>query len=326
MKLILKIIAGLLLLLIVGGVGGYFYMKNRLKPTPNYLSIKSTNASTPFTWWTLRQAPEVYDYSAMMIPIIFPGVQDTFLMQFDTGSPRCRFRSQSIASIQEKYQNLDIRAVEGGDRLYNLNFKVGDIEVYAEEAELYVRKGGQGIDWTDSLHYPLIGTIGSDFIDNQITIIDYPNQTLKLMAEMPKEMERQLSFSPISFANRRVLIEGQLNEEDTGMLMWDSGSSMFEFITSKNHWEKLAAPDAQAEKMAVNSWGNTLYAYNVASKSGVTIGSNTFPVNTITYIDKMAFFQSFLTQLTGLSGLTGNKIFINDVILLDTKENRFAKL
>lgn len=326
MKIFLRIILFLFILLTLSGIGGYFYIKQKMKVEPSHLTIQAENATTPFTWWMLRKEPESHNYGAMIVPIQLSGCPDTFLLQFDTGAPRCRFRYRSIQSINEKYNNLTIQEIDGEEQLVDLSFKVGDIPIHAKQVELYVRKGGKPINWEDTLYYPLIGTIGADFMDKGITIIDYPNRKIHWHQNLPDSLEQSVAFSPLSFKNRRVFIEGTLNGDNTGWFMWDSGTSRYEFMTSKNHWEQLAKPGAVPDMIPVNSWGDTLYTYNIASESVLVFGGNKFPVNTVTYVDKMAFMQSFLVQLTGLNGLTGNKLFINDVIVLDVKEGRFGRL
>ena len=327
MRLFKRILLALLLLMVVGGTISFFYFKNKfLSAPPNELTVSNLGEPFDFKWESYSFNGKHNPYGAMLVPVSIPGIDRTFYMQFDTGTPSTVLKYTPFLSINEKYNNLiKIDTVEGKVRAIEASIKVGTVDVKA--SSLGFVSMGKKIDWSDSTAVDIIGSIGNDFMENNPLIMDFKNNKITLLDSLPQKSEIDTDYLPFTFDGRKIFLSAQLNKEPAS-LWYDSGSSMFELIVEESTFWDLADPGAEKESFSVNSWGTQVPAHNIKSNGEFQFGNIKIPLNTVTTMEWPNEMQALVLKVANiggdLGGMTGNKIFVGKTLILDPPNLRYA--
>jgi len=287
---------------------------------PNQLVLPDKAFSIPFYWKADSVGSRSEPHAALLVPVKLPGCPKQFYMQFDLGSPYSLFYKNKLAAIHSKYP----RTKQSGDtsgKLANFSFKLGSTSVFAKEI-LVQQFDSSSIDWGNKKGIDIIGTIGADLIDGKVAVIDYPNKKLSLADTIPAKFSG-ISYSGFIYANRRVLLPAIILGKQT-LLYFDTGSSMYELLTSKNSCEALAVPGSELVQNKVWSWNKYLVANTRASNDSIFVGGTKIPLHSTTYIDGTNAAQAEQMMKMGIGGMTGNKIFMQYKLVLDTRNKKFG--
>lgn len=287
----------------------------------NQLVLPQKKCTISFCWQGDSVLSEWEAHSAILIPVRLEHCSRKFYMQFDLGSPYSLLYKNKIDAIKTKYPN-SIQMAETGGYLKNFSFKAGQVPVVAKE--IVVKQFDTSvINWKDKNGIEIIGTIGADLIDDKVVTIDYPGNRLIISQTIPGRYIQHVSMFDFVYSNRRVLLPAQVAGKET-ILFFDTGSSMFELLTDKETCMRLALPDTKPVQYAVNSWNKFLTANTLASNNTITIANTSIPIHSTTYIEGVSDSQIELMSKMGIGGMTGNKLFINHILVLDTKNHKFG--
>jgi len=329
MKYIKRILLVLLTLIIVGGIGGYFYFKNKfMKAPPSTMTIVNIGEPFNFIWSAEKVNDKIEPHAALLVPVTIPGVDRTFYMQFDTGAPSTVFSYRNLLSINEKYGDIfQIDTVDNQVRVVDASFKVGTVDIKASSVNF--RGMGKEIDWSDSTSVVTLGTIGSDFMEKHALIMDFKNKQIALQESLPESFERTTEFLPFTFDGRKVFLTAKVNGEPAS-LWYDSGSSAYELVVDEDTFMEMAKQGAQKESFSANSWGSKIPGYTIESEGIIEFGTTKVPLNRVTYFDwpnKLMVWTMKASNFGGdLGGQTGNKLFLNKTLVLDAPNLRYAVL
>lgn len=327
MKLFKRILLGLLIVIVFGGTISFFYFKNKfLSAPPNELTVSNLGQPFDFKWEGYSYNDKHNPYGAMLIPVHIPGVERTFYMQFDTGTPSTVLKYNPFLSINEKYDNLiKIDTIDGKVRAINTFIKVGTVNVKA--ASLGFVGMGKKINWSDTTAVDVIGSIGNDFMENNPLIMDFKNNKITLVDSLPQKPNRGNDYLPLTFDGRKIFLSAKLNKKPAS-LWYDSGSSMFELIVEESTFWELASPNEKKESFSINSWGRKVPAHNIQSNGEFQFGAVKIPLKTVTYTEWPNKMQAFVLKAANiggdLGGMTGNKIFLGKTLILDTPNLRYT--
>jgi len=256
--------------------------------------------------------------AALLVPVTLPGCKRTFYLQFDTGSPTSLLYRSHLQAILEQYKSLSALGHQT-DTLINFSFKAGRHLIIAPRVPVIdVEKAD--IDWKNTAQPIIIGTLGTDLIDQKVAVFDYPRQQLMIADSLPTAVKRQPAI-PFVYAMRRILLPANLKGRQT-MLYFDTGSSAFELLTDKATCFKLAVDTNAVNRYPVQSWGATLIANSLASKDSIAIAGLPIPLNTVTWIEGASTNQVSQMMRLGIGGMTGNKLFMKHVLVLDTRRQQ----
>ena len=329
MKFVKRTLLILLALILVGGIGTFFYYKNKfMNAPPSTLTLSNLGKPFEFIWRSEKFNDKIEHHAAMFVPVTIPGVDRTFYMQFDTGAPSTVLYYKNVLSINEKYGDIfRIDTIDNRVRVVDASFKVGTVDVKASSVDF--RGTGYTIDWSDSTSLIKIGTVGSDFMEKHVLIMDYKNEQITLTESVPETIEKETDFLPFTFDGRKVFLSASLNGEPAS-LWFDSGSSAFELIVEEDTFLELAKPGAERETFLINSWGSKIPCHNIESNGIFKFGSTSVPLTFVTYFEwpnKLLIWTMKASNLGGdLGGMTGNKLFINKKLILDAPNLRYAIL
>jgi len=301
MKLFKKIALGLLTILILILVGGYIYFDQKFTPEKNYLTIKNESGNISITWLGK-------DKNVLLLPIHFKENPETYYLQFDTGSPYTMFYSDSVKDIKEiKITNDRAKA----------DFLVGNTVISSDQFKIFKTENN---DKTDSIK--VIGTIGADILEDRKTILDFKENYIVLnVYKVPESFKNNLI--DFKFKKRKIIIPGTLKNEERKFL-YDSGTSAYELLTYKEEWQNLRSKNSKVKIEKAKSWNDVLTTYTTNCNQLINFKNKEVPIKEITYVKGFSNAQFSLMKFSGITGMLGNKIFLNNCILIDCPENKIG--
>ncbi len=289
----------------------------------NYLRLPAKPQSIKFQWLGDSVNSQWEPHTAMLIPVKLPNCPRQFYMQFDLGAPSSLLYRNKLLAIQRNYPNA-IQLNDSSKNMLNFSFKAGKMPVLA--TEIVVQQfDNSTINWKDKNAVEIIGTIGADLIDGKVAIIDYPKKTISLSDTVPLKLNKRVSLSGFLYARRSVLLPSKIKGKQT-MLYFDTGSSMYELLTDKKTSQSLAAPLSELIQSKVRSWDKILIANSLASNERIEIAGVQIPLRYSTYMEGVSNAQVEQMMKMGIGGMTGNKLFLDYKLILDTKNKQFGLL
>lgn len=321
MKKLFRYLMIIVFIIVCSGVGGYFYFRKSFAAPLNQLSLVANGEWIEFSWAGGQDVSNPEALEALLVPVELKNHPGKFWMQFDLGAPITVLYSEKMASLQARDGGVVIRTEEKRKYTDNVFFQIGSQPIRAKTLRVY--KTDEPIHWNKPEEQQIIGTLGADFIDGRVLVIDYPNKRLSLHSQLPANIAAGATYSPLKFKERRLLIPFTLNGQ-TRDLMFDTGSSAYSLLTSQSNWKSLARPGAVATKSGVNSWGDTLYVHKIATDASIQIGMTQFKLDEVAYVEGTSQTQELLMRFSGMGGMTGNRLFLNKTVIVDTHQQRFG--
>lgn len=259
-------------------------------------------------------------HAAMLVPIRLAGCPRPFYLQFDLGAPQSILYESKLNAVRSRYPAA-APPIEAGI-IRNFTCTLGEAPVSFPSISVKPL-GTTGIDWQDTSGYDIIGTLGADAISGRAAVIDYPLQTLALSSAIPGNLLPRLSLANFTFARNRILLPATVNGKET-LLFFDTGSSMFELLTDPETARQLALPGSTPRSYAVNSWGKSLTANTSPANGAIGLAGHAIPLRSVSFMEGADPAQvAFMRQL-GIGGMTGNKLFLQHILVLDTKRQLFG--
>lgn len=324
LKKFLKIVVVTILVLIIGG---YLYLKySFFLPPKNQLTIENSEKFIPFKWDSTMINNEMNRYAAILLPVSIKDCPKIFYMQFDLGTPSTEFYKNKLDAINQKFKNIPFETKDGKIILTNYTFYVNDMALTSKRIKVN-QYDSSTINWSDTTAYEVIGTVGSDFIENKTLVIDYINTKLLLCQKVPDSINAKATFTKFKFINRKIFIPAKIGGDETD-IFFDTGASTFELLTTKAKWKKIAKKDAAVTVFEGASWGNIDKFYTTSTDESVKFGNASFPLNKVSYMDNHVKFANWVTpiflKIISVGGATGNKLFLNKKIIFDTRNLDFG--
>jgi hypothetical protein len=314
----------LLIVLIIGGLIGIKKFDDYLfKEKTSNLKFTAENKPIPFDWATKSTDNHFEPHVAIIIPVEIEGLKHKFYFQFDTGSPYSYIYENDLKSLKKIGLKLNEIEKEEGFFIKKFDFNLSDNLVESSMLKVY-KKYGNTFGKNDTIKPIKIGTIGSDFLENKITAIDFKNKTIQFFNERPKWMKEQ-NFKSFSYKGRRIMLPVNINNKKLELL-YDSGCSAFGLITSKKRYDNFSEKTAKEINYVGKRWGDDLPIHHKSSNMLMKIGNENLSLNRVSYLDMYANFQHFLTPFTTIGGWLGNKPFLESTLILDTKKEEFTVL
>lgn len=300
MKIIKKIVLTFLVVLIVAALGGYIYFDQKFTPEKNYLTVNNESGFVPLKWLDDEK-------NALLLPIHFSNDTITYYLQFDTGSPYTLFYSNSIKNISQISVNKE---------LAKASFYIGKTKITSDKFKIY----NQGNDNNNSIK--IIGTIGGDILENRKTIINFKENNIVLnLSKVPSSLQTKLF--DFKFEKRKIIFKGFLNGQEEKFL-FDSGTSAYELLTNKKVWKSLKLPNSKINIEKSKSWDNILTSFTANCHQKIKFDTQEIPLNHITYVEGFSQIQYAMMKFSGMTGMLGNKIFINNSLYIDCSQNKMG--
>ncbi|MEN2487979.1 hypothetical protein AAYQ05_09290 [Flavobacterium sp. B11] len=309
MKFFKKIASVLLIVIVLFLLGGYFYFQKKFTPPENYLKVSGIAEKIPIKWISSNDN----SHSALLLPVKIKGISRTFYMQFDSGSPITVFYKKSLESIAEKFQNQP--KIDNENMSISTAFTIENMNVISDTFE--VLNYGEEINFDDLKAVNIIGTIGTDLLEKRITILDFKNNLCSFIEKIQED-----DFVDFEFKKRKILIPSTIENKKL-KLLYDSGTSGYELITTKEIWQEYRNKNSVVKTEKGNSWGNTLIVYSASAKKKIQFQKTIINLSEVTYVEGTSDLQKFLMKRSGMQGMIGNKLFLNHKLILDCKNEKF---
>ncbi|AWM32339.1 hypothetical protein [Hymenobacter nivis] len=321
MKTRFKVLLSLVLVLVLSGVGGYFYMKRKFAPPANQLTVVGLPATGPLRWWADTVAKPAVPHAALLVPVRLRSCPRTCYFQLDTGAPNTVLYARQLAALHRRYPTLGTSLRPRGNVAPEFRFALGGAQVAVGNAKVLLH--GTGEIPADRLAPFIIGSLGTDALKGRVLVLDYAAGRFTLGADVPAGLAARATFAPLAFPERRVLLAAALNGAPR-QLLFDSGTSAYTLLTSRESCQQMATPGAPARTDTTNSWGKKLVLHTVPTPARLRFGAVEIPLGTVTYLEGMGLVQQTLMRFSGLDGLLGNAPFAGGVLILDVRSGRYG--
>lgn len=309
MQIIKKIVLAFIAVFILTLVGAYFYFERKFTPPDNYLEVSGSIENFRFKWISEEQN----SHAAVLLPVTIKGVEKTFYMQLDSGSPITVFYKKSLESIQKKYSGKFILNQKQDE--ISLVFKLKNMTVSSEIFQLL--DYGNDVDFEDSTAENIIGTIGTDLFEKRKVVMDFKNNTISFLEKIKTK-----NLIPFEFKKRRIIFPAIIKNQNL-KLLYDSGTSGYELIVNKEQWNLYKNKVGKIKKEKGNSWGTVLSVFSAPANKIIEFGNVNLPLSEITYIEGTSEMQKILMKRSGMQGMIGNKLLLNHKLILDCQNKRF---
>ncbi|MDR6921001.1 MULTISPECIES: hypothetical protein [Chryseobacterium] len=297
MKAITRILSGILIITVILFLGGYFYFNQKFTPEKNYLTVKNESGKIPMKW-------QEKDKSALLVPVSFSGDTAIYYLQFDTGA------------VYTEFYHLPIKQIKGimvHDNHASSTFYIGKTKISSDKFKISEMGKESG---------KIIGTLGADILEDRKSIINFKeNFIIFNLSEEPAEFQN--SLIDFTFKKRKIIIRGILRGKEEKFL-YDSGTSAYELLTNKEQWTDLKSPQSKIIIEKAQSRPNILTSYTAKSNNAIRFKNKEIPLTEVTYVEGFSQTQYMLMKFSGMTGMLGNKIFLQNCIYIDCYHKKFG--
>ena len=296
------------------------YRKRMTVKTFEPLNVKSAPLEyTPIKWTSDSIGNKWNKHAALFIPASINGTDRKFYFQLDLGIPTTRLYGNTLKSFIDKYPNLASHQKAAGEHSF---FQDATITLNKHTSLIasklpVISFGKENIDSS----FTIMGSFGYDFLGENILILDFKQNRYALTDALSEEMKQKTSFIKKPDLDKfPVILPMKLGKKNI-RVMYDSGSSMFPILTGNNRLQRLTKKKHIDSLCCISSWGNNYPIYHTKNKKEITINNHSHRKEVIygfEKLNKLAFTGKYLY------GITGNKLFLNKIIIIDRKNNQFG--
>lgn len=285
------------------------------------LVLGGEGGDVPFRWSEARFGDRIEPHAALLLPVRVEGSPKTLYMQFDLGAPTTVLMKDKLESLSARLPGLTVGA-DGG--VARFAFAMGDLQAEARQVRVVDSGSNTGVRWDDPEAIDIIGTVGADLLKGRVLVIDYPAQRIFVGVAPPDGLVGEAQMRPFIFTPRGVILTGVAIDGEAKALMLDTGSSAFALLTSQDDWLVKTDGGVGRTSFGVNSWGRTLTAHVAPTDSVAAFGDTVIPLGEVAYIEGVDEAQANAMRSSGLGGMTGNKLFVDRVLVLDAVRSAYA--
>jgi len=299
------------------------------------LSLLTSNSQNfnwiKFNWVGDSISHRYFGKTAIDIPIQIENLPYKFTAQFDLGASNSMIYGNAIAPYLATDKNLQNKIDTSlktwiDSKQYptfkGLSLKLGNV-AFSKINLGYYKSYGDSLtaDSVKSNTIKEIGSIGSDFFRDKVLIIDYPNQRICVTDAIPNGFEKNFHFIDLKYTDGAILIRVQIGDNKENLL-FDTGSSLFALITNEKSANEISGENtAISDSLKIQAWGKLSYIYGKKVNEDVRMGNAIMPP-TLVYYEKKAWDYFFISH--HIWGITGNTYFLNNIIILDFKNQKFG--
>ncbi len=324
-KKIIYAFLGLLILLCIITIGGIKYVEaNWFAEKALYFNYREEGKRIHFEWSSNQYGDYIEPYDAILIPFELAGFKQKFYWQFDTGAPNTTLYGNSLASLKKAGLAFHEVVMDQRSFVEEISLNLGGNPITAKSIGIVQGYGADVVEDT-LLGRTSMGTIGTDFLEGRILLIDFKNQFIQLFDERPHWMRELGGFEAFDFQGRRIMLPVKMDKQEY-QLLYDSGSSAFGLITSEKRYRNYSNTSQQEIRYTTTNMGKPIPICHKSTDKLIECGGESLPLQRISYVDMYAWTQQFISPFTHIGGWLGNKPFTESVLILDCKSKEFKVL
>ncbi|WP_106829967.1 hypothetical protein [Parabacteroides pacaensis] len=272
----------------------------------------------PFNWEGDTISGKYIEKAFLYIPVKIDNLPHEFTMQLDLAMGQTVFYGNSIDPYLKEYASLADKYK--APMFNNITLQMGSVKFKSIEVGYY-NNFGEEIP-QDSLHSKSpkhIGTIGSDLFQNKILVIDYKSCRLAVTDSLPKEY-KNLPAERFELKDGVIKIPFHINGKEC-KLMFDTGSSPFQLVTSKERALEISDSIITDSLSGPLWWGKEITFYGLMVNKPVRFGKKAFKSSKV-YYDKVGLWNE-IYDYQKVWGITGNAYFLDNIVIIDYKNKLF---
>ena len=140
----------------------------------------------------------------------------------------------------------------------------------------------------------IIGTIGADLLEKRAVVLDMKRDACSFV-----ENVTGAGFVPFEFKKRKVMLPATLGGTRL-KLLYDSGTSGYQLITTEENWKQLRTANASVKVEKGNSWGRALKVVSAPTEQQIRISDTALKLSEVTYVEGMPALQKWLMKRSGM--------------------------
>ena len=112
------------------------------------------------------------------------------------------------------------------------------------------------------------------------------------------------------------------SREKKGNFYTTQVSSAYELLTNKEVWQELKQTNSKINIEKSQSWDHILTTYTANCTQKIQIGNCKIPLNKVTYVEGYSQTQYYMMKFSGMTGMLGNRLFLNNILYIDCTQNK----
>lgn len=282
----------------------------------NFKNVEITNLIKweKFYWSSDTILGKYNEKVAIYLPVKIKGIEDKISLQLDLGSSRTEFYGKT-------FSNLKSTIKDSLNALWNVELEINNSKGFNKKIFLYPKLGElQKIE-----NNYKFGNLGHDYFQNKILVLDYKNEQFIITNNLEDNFYKDFFEIKNSSINKfPIIIPIKINKKNS-KIMFDTGSSIFEFMTYPEKFNELKNIDTEiVEKCCIIAFGKEYTLKETMTKNSIEIFGKKFNELKISTSNKFAINKqaAFGMKLLRIYGITGNTFLNDNVIILNFRENR----
>lgn len=226
-------------------------------------------------------------YAVLLIPVELDGT--SYYMQFDLGATKTVFYEDAPTS---------------------LNFNIGASKVHLDSLRFR--------DLKYNSEQMIIGTLGMDLLESCSLELNFKEAYFHFNLEVT-----DFATGAYHYVQQKLLLPSFI-EGQSKMLVFDSGSSAFDFITDKETWDLIRDSTQAYESFQSKSWGETVTVHIAPARMPISMVGKELSVKKVAYVEGISEARVEHMTQTGMGGMVGNTLFLQEVLYFDFKRRKFG--
>ncbi len=290
-------------------------IRNKLTQN-NFKDIKRTSVNSfENFYWSNDTISGVYTQkTALYLPVKLDKINEEVLFQLDLGSATSEIYYKSLNYLSS-FKNKDSVGY-----LLNLEFNINNNTSRIKKIMVNERLGDN-----ERIAGKLkLGNLGYDYFFNKILVLDYKNSKFMVTHFLDNSFYDGFNeVKNVSIDKFPILLETRLDGRKS-KTMFDTGSSIFDFMTYPKKFEKLRGEAIIEEKCCVKAFGKDYTLLEVITNNELLIFNSKVQNLKISTTSKFLESKQVIwgMKLLGIEGITGNKFLLDKTIILNFKENK----
>jgi hypothetical protein len=329
-KKIVKAFGILIAILLILFSSGIIYFNNYFfAERPKNLSILTDYKPIKFGLSSVK-TPQGFtiEKAQMVIPAEIDEIPNKLYFQFDTGAPTTVIYENSLNSLKEIGLEFDILEIEGKTFIKQLKINLGGSEMTFKMIGVVQYAGGESFTSEDLINYKRIGSIGSDFISDYLTEIDFENYKMQFYREREDWMLSGQKFHSFDFSGRKLMLPCMIDGKKQ-IMYYDSGSSSYGLLTTKGLYEKYANDNSDEVNYELSSWGRAhwwskpVQIHEKQTDKTMLMSGQNIAITKVGHVGIFGNLQGMIKPFAKIDGWLGNIPFLEYSLIFDAPNEEF---
>ncbi len=329
-KKIVKAVGILIAILLMLFTAGIIYFNNIFfAERPKNLSILTDYKPIKFGFSSFK-TPRGFtiEKAGIVIPAEIEDMPNKLFFQFDTGAPTTIIYENSLNSLKRIGLNFELLEIDGKTFIKNLKINLGGSEMTFKMIEVVQYAGGESFTEKDLRYHKRIGSIGSDFISNNLTEINFASLIIQFYKEREDWMVEGQKFESFDFSGRKLMLPCTIDGKKQ-IMYYDSGCSSFGLVTTKSIYKKYANANSEEVNYEISSlgrahwWSKPVLIHENQTDKVMMISGQNIAINKVGYFGIFEDLQRMIKPFTKIDGWLGNISFLDCSLIFDAPNEEF---